>query len=170
MRNQNIAIRATEPADFEAIATLQNQPRAVWGTLALPFTSAERWRQRLQEKSENVYGLSATVEGQVVGCLGLHLNATTSRRRHVAALGMSVHDDWQGRGVGSALLAAATEVAERWLNLSRLELTVYVDNVVALGLYKKFGFKVEGRLVAYAFRDGRYVDAYTMARIVSPAR
>jgi len=43
---------------------------------------------------------------------------------------------------------------------------VYVDNVPAISLYKKFGFETEGTLKKYAFRAGKYVDAYTMARIV----
>ncbi len=48
-----------------------------------------------------------------------------------------------------------------------LQLTVYVDNEPAINLYTKFGFKVEGRLEKYAFREGSYVDVYNMARIKS---
>ncbi|MEO0409275.1 MAG: GNAT family N-acetyltransferase, partial [Cyanobacteria bacterium P01_A01_bin.135] len=55
--------------------------------------------------------------------------------------------------------------ADKWLNLTRLELIVYTDNGPAVRLYKKFGFVVEGTLTQYAFRDGAYVDAYTMARL-----
>jgi putative acetyltransferase len=46
-----------------------------------------------------------------------------------------------------------------------LELEVFVDNEPAIRLYKKFGFKIEGTLVEYAFRNGCYVDTYTMARL-----
>ena len=35
----------------------------------------------------------------------------------------------------------------------------------AIALYRKFGFEIEGTHKAYALRDGRYVDAYAMARI-----
>jgi putative acetyltransferase len=49
--------------------------------------------------------------------------------------------------------------------LSRLELTLYTDNEPALRLYKKLGFDIEGTHRRYAFRDGAYVDAYTMARV-----
>ena len=47
----------------------------------------------------------------------------------------------------------------------RIELTVFSDNARAISLYRKFGFVVEGTLVGYAYRNGRYVDAYTMARL-----
>ncbi|RML92235.1 hypothetical protein APX70_200105 [Pseudomonas syringae pv. maculicola] len=51
------------------------------------------------------------------------------------------------------------------MNLHRVELTVYADNEAAQGLYRKFGFEVEGRLRNYAVRDGAYVDALSMARL-----
>jgi L-phenylalanine/L-methionine N-acetyltransferase len=42
---------------------------------------------------------------------------------------------------------------------------VYTDNEPAIKLYQKFGFKIEGTLERYAFREGNYVNAYSMARI-----
>ena len=55
--------------------------------------------------------------------------------------------------------------ADNWLNILRIELTVYTDNVAALRLYQKFGFVIEGTHRAYALRDGAYVDAHAMARL-----
>jgi putative acetyltransferase len=78
---------------------------------------------------------------------------------------MSVHDDYQNQGIGTLLLRAAIDLAENWLNISRLELTVFVDNAPAIRLYEKHGFVKEGVLRRYAYRDGTYVDVYTMARI-----
>ncbi len=50
------------------------------------------------------------------------------RRRHVGEIGMAVRDDLQGRGVGTALMRAALDLADNWLDLARVELTVYTDN------------------------------------------
>ena len=47
----------------------------------------------------------------------------------------------------------------------RVELTVYADNDAAIGLYKKFGFSVEGLSPSYAMRDGELVDTLHMGRI-----
>ena len=76
-----------------------------------------------------------------------------------------MHDEWQGKGVGSALVEAAVDLADSWLNLSRLALSVFVDNEPGLRLYKKFGFEIEGRMKQAVFRDGQYIDIYLMARI-----
>jgi putative acetyltransferase len=90
---------------------------------------------------------------------------TLPRRRHAASLGMAVRDDFQGQGVGSALMQAMLNLADNWLNVVRLELVTWTDNEAALALYKKAGFVIEGTHRRYAFRDGQYVDAYALGRI-----
>jgi L-phenylalanine/L-methionine N-acetyltransferase len=42
---------------------------------------------------------------------------------------------------------------------------VYADNVVAIHLYEKFGFEVEGRKQKYAYQQGRYYDLLLMAKL-----
>jgi putative acetyltransferase len=135
------------------------------GTLQLPYPSRELWRQRLAEPGDGTYNLVAVVEDHVVGMFGVHTFPNRPRRRHVAAIGMAVHDEWQGKGIGTALMRAGLDLADNWLNLTRLELEVYVDNEPAIHLYERFGFEHEGTLRQHAFRDGRYVDSYMMARL-----
>jgi putative acetyltransferase len=158
-----IRIRATEATDAEALAELFACPRVQANTLQLPFRSVEFSRSRIQA-DPLAHRLVAVVDGRVVGALGLHLEQNP-RRRHCAGLGMGVHDDFQGQGVGSALMRAAIDLAENWLGVRRLELTVYTDNAPAVHLYEKFGFVIEGTLRQYALRGGQYVDAYSMARL-----
>lgn len=168
MSSQNIAnivIRRAEPEDYRGVQRIHALPRAVWGTLQLPYPSAQAWRKRLEKQAGNHYGLVACAQNEIVGSLGLVVAERSPRRWHAAEIGMAVADEWQGRGIGSALLKAAIDLADRWLNLRRLELTVYADNAAAIRLYKKFGFEVEGLLRRYAFRDGVFVDSYAMARL-----
>ncbi len=163
----DIEIRHAEEDDCQAVQQIHAQPKAIWGTLQVPFPSLEMWKKRLAEKSGNRYHLVACVEGKVVGLLGLTIETYSPRRRHAGSLGMAVHDQWRGRGVGTALTAAAIDLADNWLNLVRIELTVFTDNESAVKLYQKFGFKIEGTLEGYAYRDGCYADAYCMARVRS---
>ena len=159
------SVRHAEPDDHEAIHRILSGPRATAGTLQLPFQSVEYVRRRLSESPEGLYHLVGCVGGEVVGHLGLETFPARPRRRHVGTLGMAVRDDMQGRGVGTALMEAALDLADNWLGLTRVELTVYVDNAAGVGLYEKFGFVREGTHRRYAFRDGGFVDAYSMARI-----
>lgn len=62
-------------------------------------------------------------------------------------------------------MEAVIDLAENWLNLKRLELTVNTDNPSAIHLYEKYGFVIEGTLRKNAFRAGTYIDGYAMARV-----
>jgi len=57
------------------------------------------------------------------------------------------------------------DAADKWLNITRIELTVFTDNTAAITLYESFGFEAEGVHKAYAFRDGKFSDVVAMARI-----
>ncbi len=160
----DILIRDLEPEDIPALTEAWNQPRAIWGTLQAPFTSIDARRRRSATLPEGHSRLVAEIDGKVIGSAGLH-PFDNRRRAHAASIGLAVHDDYAGRGAGRALMDGLIELADRWLNYKRLELTVWTDNDRAIRLYEGFGFEHEGVHKAYAWRDGAYVDALAMARL-----
>lgn len=160
-----ITIRRAEPEDFEALWRTMKDAQAYSGLLQLPYPSRDMWRRRLAQHGETDFVLLACAGDEVVGNASLHPTGTSPRRAHAMKLGLAVRRDWHGRGVGKALLGALCDLADNWLNVFRVELTVFTDNERAIALYRKFGFEVEGTLKAYALRDGRYADAYAMARV-----
>jgi L-phenylalanine/L-methionine N-acetyltransferase len=162
-RPAGLTIRAREPGDWQEFAALLALPRVRWGTLRLPFVSAEETRKWLEKLPEGHVGVVAVLEGRLVGSAGVMPHK--GRRSHAAEIALCVHDDFHRRGIGAALLATLIDVADNWLNLRRLELTVYVDNEAAVRLYEKFGFAIEGTRRGDAFRDGAFVDSYAMARL-----
>jgi putative acetyltransferase len=159
----DLLIRAACPQDAEAVAELMNLSGFRYNTLRLPYNRPDEIRRRLEAAVADDRTLLAFSDGKMVASGDLRRFA--GRRAHAGTLGMGVHDAWRGRGIGTALLAELINLADRWLGLRRLELTVYVDNVPALALYRRFGFAIEGTHRGYAFRDGALADAYTMARL-----
>ncbi|EPW6438115.1 GNAT family N-acetyltransferase [Vibrio parahaemolyticus] len=159
-----VEVRRAEPSDARAIKEIYECENAYKGTLQLPNPSLELWEKRTSNLPDNIYAYVALLDGEIVGNLGFEVCASP-RRRHVGSFGMGVKDNVQGKGIGSALLATIIDLADNWLNLKRLELTVYVDNERAIHLYKKFGFEIEGESKDYAFRHGKYVNVYHMARV-----
>lgn len=164
----DITIRRSQTADAAAMAQLMSHPEVLPGLMQLPYASTEQWEQRLKNNlapGGTDLPLVAVAGGEVVGSAGLHSAGPALRRRHVMHLGLAVAPQAQGRGVGSALMAALIDYADNWGQVLRIELGVYVDNERALKLYQRFGFEIEGRQRAYALRAGRYVDSYAMARL-----
>lgn len=161
--NRQLLIRASRPGDEEQMAAMLNQPGVRRGTLRLPHTRPQEVRTWLEKPSDGGLQLVAERDGIIVGAAGLHRQV--GRRYHAAMLGMSVHDAYQRQGIGKALLLALIDAADNWLNITRIELTVFTDNAGAIALYEAAGFVTEGVHKAYAFRDGAFADVLAMARI-----
>lgn len=166
-RRKNVLLRAAEIDDAAGVAALYVHPSVYGGTLQLPYPRESVWRERLSRGDADTLNLLALIDERIVGHAYLGHATPHARRRHAAEVGMTVAAEFQGRGIGSMLLQALIERAERWMQITRLELEVYPDNAAALALYRKFGFVEEGRLRQYAFRDGAYCDVLVMARIAS---
>lgn len=163
-----VTIRRASPKDAAAYARIMGDPAVFPGLLQMPYADEETWRTRLAEScapGKTDLLIVAEHAGEVVGSAGLHPVGPALRRRHAMFLGISVAPAMQGQGVGSALMAALVDYADRWAQVLRLELTVFADNLPALALYRRFGFQIEGTHRAYALRDGAYVDAHAMARL-----
>ena len=162
-----ISIRRAAPKDAAAFARIMGDPAVYPGLMQMPYTHEGLWAARLADNDQpgrTDLSLVAEMNGEVVGSAGLHPAGAAVRRRHALLLGISVAASAQGQGVGSALMAALCDYADRWIGALRIELYVYTDNERAIGLYRKFGFVIEGTFRGYAMRDGRYVDTYAMAR------
>ena len=161
---RGLVIRHSEPEDYRAVHLVYSSPRAMAGTLGVPFASEREWREELARLRDDNFSMVACMQGEVVGHLGLsiYMNPGT---RHAGHFGIAVRDDWQAKGIGSELMKACVDLADNWLGLTRLDLRVYVDNAPAISLYEKFGFEIEGTHKRFAFRDGEFVDAHVMARL-----
>ena len=163
-----IQVRRAGSEDAPAFARMMADEDVFGQLLQLPFPDPAAWRKRLEAASEPGRAditLVAELDGEVVGSAGMHSAAPNLRRRHALMLGINVVKPAQGRGVGTALMEALIDYADRWAGVLRIELVVWVDNERAISFYKKFGFEVEGRLRAYGLRDGRYDDVLAMARL-----
>ncbi|WP_237151565.1 GNAT family N-acetyltransferase [Oryzibacter oryziterrae] len=158
-----LILRAVRPDDAEAITRLANLPGYRAGTLRQPFQRIDVTRKWLDALPADGLHIVAELRGEVIGNAGIDRHQ--GRRRHTAGIGMGVHDDHVGQGVGSALLAALVDAADHWLDIVRLELTVFTDNTPAIRLYERFGFEREGLHRAFAFRNGAYADVFAMARL-----
>ena len=162
------SIRPVRPQDAPGINAIRSMRGTMEDVLGMPSNRDEQAERFLTSlRSDDHYFVAAAVleDGteQVIGSVNLHVES--GRMRHCGGIGLMVHPDFQGRGIGRALLDAALDIADNWLMLKRVELTVFTDNARAVALYQSAGFEVEGTRRMGAIRDGAYVDEYYMGRI-----
>jgi len=158
-----IIVRHVVPDDAVALPQLYSQPEPFADTLQLPHPSLKKWQERLASVPDGMHMLVACIDNMVAGQATLEVNSR-ARRRHTATFGLGVDARYRGKGVAKALMSTLSDLCDNWLNVERMELTVFADNQAAIGLYQLCGFETEGLARRYAVRHGKQVDALYMAR------
>jgi ribosomal-protein-alanine acetyltransferase len=111
-------------------------------------------------KSERDVMLVALDGGKIVGN-GIIECERAKRYSHRATLSITVLRDYWGRGIGSRLMDMMIKFS-REHNIDVISLEVRSDNLRAVSLYEKFGYKTEG--VRKNFYDDPKEDALIMTK------
>ena len=119
----------------------------------------------------DVFKLVAEVQGNggflVVGSAELVTFADNSRHRQAGEANMiTVHQDWQGRGIARQLMEAKVDLADNWMQLARLSLKSDQKTPLRCISMSFIGYVAEGTVSDYAFGQGHYVDALMMGRVI----
>ncbi len=102
----------------------------------------------------------AEVDGKIAGVAMLR-RGPLEMNRHVAKFRMWLVPGYRGLGLGKRLMEYVIDGA-RARGVEKISLDVFSNNERAIGLYKKYGFQVEGRLKRQYVLEGRYVDEILM--------
>jgi ribosomal protein S18 acetylase RimI-like enzyme len=154
------AVRPARPEDAPALARLFAAVAAEGDGIASepPVDVAARSEQFARSADASQVAEAA---GAVIG----HIHVDVGRFGS-GDLGMLVDAAWRGRGVGTALLAAAIAWA-RERGLHKLCLEVFPTNAPALALYRRAGFVEEGlRVKHYRRASGELWDAIAMGLLL----
>lgn len=89
------------------------------------------------------------------------------RNAHMLYLGgVAIHPAFSGKGFGLMMMQEIIAYA-RSAKIRRIELSTATTNTVAIRLYERAGFVIEGRLRDYTWyrNEDRYIDEYMMSWI-----
>lgn len=127
-----------------------------FGEAGFPATleQEKEFLQSVYEDKTSVH-LVACKDGVIIGEGGLM--GLPRRRCHRAELAIVVRKDYWGQGIGSLLMTELIKYAKE-NGIEILNLDVRSDNVNAIHLYEKFGFRHIGTSPAYFKIDGKYID------------
>lgn len=116
------------------------------------------------KSSANLF-LLATKDEKIIGTANMK-SFLRKRISHRGIFGISVLKEFSGQGIGSMLLAEIINYAKS-VNLEILELEVRTDNIPAIHLYKKFGFKEYGLYEKFFKIDHKYYDGTLMLLVLN---
>lgn len=160
---QKIELHAFEPEHINAANDWINE-HGVTRFLTLhqpvPRGATRAWYESmLASKNDYVFAIY-TKRGKHIGMCGLH--AVDWKNRN-AMLGISIGaPGGRDRGYGEDAIRTLLRFAFNELNLHRVALHVYAFNTRAIRCYEKCGFKNEGAMREFIFRDGAFHDALCM--------
>ena len=127
-----------------------------FGETGFPVTleQEEKFLKSVSNDKTSVH-LVACKDGEIIG--EGSLSGLPRRMCHRAELGITVRKIYWGQRIGSLLMKELIKYAKE-NGIEILNLDVRSDNVNAIHLYKKFGFKHIGTSPAFFKIDGKYVD------------
>jgi len=131
---EKVEIKKLNKEDAEALeeffASLSPSTIRLFSFNPLPPDYAFHFTQR-----DDITCFTAKIDGRIVGYVWWEPNSSP-----MPTLGICVQDEYQGNGIGKALLGRLIEEARR-LNKRGLRLTVMKENKIAISLYLGAGFE-----------------------------
>lgn len=157
-------IRPASAADARNIAQIRRENGVREGVIALTSERNNITKNFINSLTAKDRAYVAEENGVIAG-LVVMLAKRSANKEHCASVAIMVSTEFQGRGIGSALMKKILDDADNVLRLHRVELMVLVDNERAIKLYTKFGFQQEATRKHAAVKDGVFVDEYLFARV-----
>ena len=133
-----------------------------WG---LPPYTRERIERGWLSNLQNITGIVAFYNDRIIGHAQI-FNFPHPRRKGTCDLVIYLHQGFHNVGLGTAMLTELIELAMKE-RLHRIGLSVIADSKLAVHLYQKLGFKIEGvKKDAYLGEDGKYHDELVMGLVL----
>jgi putative acetyltransferase len=161
---REVTLRLLVPDDKDGLVKMfssMSDTALKWGLPPYTEKRISQWIANI----ENLISMIAIYEKEIIGYVAI-FKYTHPRRKGVSDMGIYLHQDFHSVGLGTAMTKLVLDLAMEH-GLHRISLEVVEDNNIAVSLYKKFEFKVEGRLVdAYLGADGKYHNMLVMGKIL----
>ena len=154
----SIELRNLIPSDKDLIFAWISNPelRRMTGTRGTPnIDTHEIWFKNKINDTENLIKVILS-DNKPVGIIGTN---KMDRANNNADIYLYIGEDSdRGKGIGSSALKSFIDVLFSEYECHKITATVYAYNKQSIALFKKVGFKIEGRLVDQVIRDGIYCD------------
>jgi RimJ/RimL family protein N-acetyltransferase len=167
--DEDLILRSWTEADAPTLVVACNDPEITHWIPAIPspYTEKDALAYVRGEVRPEEHSLAITLDGVVVGAIGMGVNSINYRGR----VGYWVAATARGRGVCTRALRLLSRWALDELELQRLDLITDPDNLASQRVAEKVGFRREGVLRAYLCHpDGRIRDSVMFSLLPGEVR
>lgn len=162
---EKVILREVEEDDLDLIVKWRNDPEILkWLFSYLPLCEAKqrKWYEKyLNDDTQQTFIIKAKEEKTPIGTIGL---TDIDYKNQKAELTIIIGEkEYRGRGLGGEALKLLVKFAFNEMNLRKIKALVFSDNVKAIILYEKCGFKEDGTLKDEIYRDDKFRDILIMS-------
>jgi RimJ/RimL family protein N-acetyltransferase len=164
----DLSVRQLQASDLDAYKALRihvlshHEEAFTSDAAAEALRTAQSYAARLGNDNSRAFTLGAFRGDRLVGAVTCEHDARIKVQHIGHIIGMMVHTDEQGQGVGRALLGALIERASADAELHQLTLNVTSGNAAAERLYERSGFTRYGTHARAIRVDGKFFDKHHM--------
>ena len=165
--SESITIREPHVEDAERIVNFYN---FVGGETTFLSFEKDEYPLNVDEQKESITStknhpaciMLLAMDGEEIAGIGTIHSGNKVKSRHQGELGIVVAKKYQGKGIGKELMNNLIDFCRNNGVTTRIQLDTRCDNEVAVKLYEKLGFEIEGKLPNTTLIDGKYYDLYVM--------
>ena len=168
-RGNRVVIREGKISDSKE---LQKCVKSYLKSKQIPLTESEfnelaenheEWIKKFIDGKNDLL-LIAEHEGTIVGNIDLMINGR-QMLKHTGYIGMGIHEDWQGQGIGTAMFKILIDWVDHNPDIEILWLQAFSNNEKGLRIYSNMGFEETGRQKGFIKTEsGEYIDSVIMTR------
>ena len=167
--NDQIHLSEIQPSDKWACVEHFREKEIYDRTLRIPYPYTEKdfddfmaIVEKKRQEEGNTFGWAIrNREDYLIG--GLGFDGLVPGKSHRAEIGYWLAKPYWGKGIMTAVVAAACRFAFEQYGLIKISAHVFAGNTRSTRVLEKCGFQLEGYLRKHHFKEGRYVDAQLYA-------
>jgi len=163
LEKEDVVLRPVEKDDAEFLqeTVLEPEVRNTIGRAPKP-TSIEEQKDWIEKnrKDDDVAQFLIEYKGEKAGNMTLHGLETDYRR---GEFGISIHPDFQGKGIGTRSVKLIVKYAFETLNLHKVKGGYLEHNSASKRVMEKAGFREEGTGRDFKYVDGEWKDVIWMS-------
>ena len=169
IETKRLKIIPLEEKHLENLRQMRNDPTTNhWLTDIMPISeeAQKEWFKKLQlDKSRTYLAIESNIKSTTIygytyssSFIGILRSDKWDRVNRSVRIGIDIAKEHRGQGYGTEAFGAFIDYLFKQQNMNRLWFLVAEENKIAQKLYKKLGFKEEGKQREALFRDGKYHD------------